>query len=617
MTKHTQGLRCFAAVALSLVGISSPATAQTLFWTDVGTRLIQQGNLQGENLEVLVVNQVGPRGFDLDIANNRVYYADDSSLGSAQDAIRSANLDGTDVVELIDATTPYALTLDLTNGHIYYSDVDGITRTTLDGSDPETLIATGVVSRDIQIDLDAGKIYWCQSNLIRRANLDGSDAESLYEGPFVTISNIEIDVDNQTMFWTESAFGFGDIYRSGIEVPKGDTPGNRSDVEFVDVGTVLRDPRGLALSPNGSEIYWSDRVDDVIRRAPADGGSFEDLVTAGLGDPVYIRLDVDNQKMYWSDFGIDAISRSGINGQGIQTVVDDLNFPVGIAVDFCDRKIYWADSGTNAIRRSNLDGSEEESIVEQNADDIQSLALDTNTGMLYWSDNASNLILRAPKEVPQGETPSNRTDIEELVADFGSLAGIAIDKDNGYLFWADRSSNRVLRAGLDLPKNQTPQTRDDILEIAADLDEPYGVTLDVARERVYWVDDGTNTLQSASYESGDVQDVITSGLVQPRGVAFDRVTDSLFWTDLTLGTVNRSDLDGGNPSVLYGESLDEVWGIIVALPEISRSDHQLFINCFAGPVVPAVDVCSCYDLNADSFVDLMDYAVEQNVITVP
>lgn len=606
-----------AVTATLQLFLVSTAFGQTLYWADVGTRVVQRGDLGGDNLEILLEDQFGPRGFDIDIANDRVYFADDSSFGSNDDAIRAANLDGSGMVTLTEATTPYALTLDLANDLIYFSDTSGISKCNLDGTDLETVITTSTVARDIHINNDTGKIYWAESSMIRRANLDGSSNEPLYLGPFVSIYNVEFDFDDDRMYWTESAFGFADIFGSGIEIPKGESADERSDVQLIDVGTILKDPRGLVLDDSNGMLTWSDRVDDVIRRAPSDGGIFEELVTAGLVNPVNVRLDHVNDKLYWSDYGTDSIRRTGINGQSIRTIVGDLNFPVDVSVDFCGAKIYWADSGIDAIRRSDFDGANVESVVELMVDDIQALALDAGSGMLYWTDNASDRVLRAATEVPQGETPGNRTDIETLVSGVQEPSGLAIDSDGGYLFWADRFSNRVLRAGIDIPKGQTPETRDDVIDVATDLDDPWAVTLDVGRARVYWVDAGTNRLQSASMDGGDVQNVVTTGMVDPRGLSFDAITDTLVWTDRSLQSISRADIDGMNVSALYGEPLDDPRGILVASPTFSLSDHQSLINCFLGPEMMIFDVCSCNDLNVDGFIDLRDIAVQQNVITLP
>ncbi len=115
------------------------------------------------------------------------------------------------------------------------------------------------------------------------------------------------------------------------------------------------------------------------------------------------------------------------------------------------------------------------------------MALDLQSGHVYFSDKAGKNILRAGLEMPRGQTAAERTDVEELVV----LPGLAmpvdltIDEENRTLYWGDRLAGTITRAGLDVPAGETPATRTDLETELGRLDEPIGLSLDVPNDRLY------------------------------------------------------------------------------------------------------------------------------------
>ena len=257
--------------------------ADRMYWTEAGSHRIRSANLDGTDIRDLVTTGVvNPHGIALDLNNNKMYWAEADGQ-----KIRRANLDGTEVETILTSVSPVGIALDLKQSKMYWTDVfiDGkIYRSNLDGSDMEVIIGTVADREGLALDVDGGKMYWTDRSLqrIQRANLDGTQEETVITFP-------------------------DDIFKS--------------------------DPRGIALDLVEGKIYWAEALSHKIRRANLDGSNIEDLVTTGLVNPAGIVLDLANGKVYWTDFGTHKIYRANLDGTDVKVLISSgLSYPVGIAL---------------------------------------------------------------------------------------------------------------------------------------------------------------------------------------------------------------------------------------------------------------------------------------------
>ena len=222
-----------------------------------------------------------------------------------------------------------ALDVDVQGGKIYWcdSDIPGIFRCNLDGSQVEPLITTGLqFPSAIAVDAAGGKIYWGDqlTNELRRANLDGSDNQLLRNTPFHR--GIVVDSANGKVYWSTSINLFkGEILRCNLDGPGLETVITSNDPEFK--------PNAIAIDLEGGKVYWTDYVVDCVRRGNLDGTNIQTLyqVPANL-NPRGIALDLAAKKIYWGqdvDFKspIGAIMSMGLDGAAPDTVLA----PTGLA----------------------------------------------------------------------------------------------------------------------------------------------------------------------------------------------------------------------------------------------------------------------------------------------
>ena len=149
---------CVAMCALSTV-MASTTFGQKIYWTrSCGNNQIVRSNLDGSCVEVLVEGASCATGLALDIAAQKMYWAE-----ASHNRIRRANLDGTEIEIILgseDAICPGVITLDLAHGKIYWSrdcpGVNQIQRANLDGSCVETVLTSndgGFNAKAIALDL--------------------------------------------------------------------------------------------------------------------------------------------------------------------------------------------------------------------------------------------------------------------------------------------------------------------------------------------------------------------------------------------------------------------------------------------------------------------------------
>lgn len=105
----------------------------------------------------------------------------------------------------------------------------------------------------------------------------------------------------------------------------------------------------------------------------------------------------------------------------------------------------------------------------------------------------------------------------------------------GKLYWCDRNRGLVQRANLDGSDLETL--------IDTGSTNLRGIAIDVARDRLYYADNGADTISRASL-GGDGVVVIVEGLGFPADVDLDGVGQKLYWCDQQRSVIERSNLDG-------------------------------------------------------------------------
>jgi len=222
-----------------------------MYWSDGGTNKIQRSNLDGSNIEDIIIGTSNVQGIALDLQSDKLYFVD-----TGTNKVHRANLDGTNQEDLIgNVSSPKGIVLDIPSGHLYFTTAGG--------------------------------------TKVRRANLDGSNETALVATDTSAAGGIVLDLVNRNMYWADSSQAI--IKRAGMEIPSGQTPMNRTDV--TDIVTGLTNPNWVACDPIKDKLYWTDTGTDKIQRSNLDGSNQEDILATGLLTPLGLALITSSDKL--------------------------------------------------------------------------------------------------------------------------------------------------------------------------------------------------------------------------------------------------------------------------------------------------------------------------------
>jgi hypothetical protein len=242
--------------------------------------------------------------------------------------IHTMNPDGSEKKTIVgNGRLPDGIVVDVQAGHIYWTNMgvpnlnDGsIERVDLDGGNRKVIVPEGVTHTPKQLHLEKGdgKLYWCDREGMRvmRANLDGSQVETLVEAGRGDKDSrdqtrwcvgIAVDPKLRKIYWTQKGAdngGEGRIFRANIDIPKGENPASRSDIEVL--FDQLPEPIDLELDVAHRVLYWTDRGDpprgNTVNRAPIDQKATPEILITHLMEGIGIALDVPGNRMFVTDF---------------------------------------------------------------------------------------------------------------------------------------------------------------------------------------------------------------------------------------------------------------------------------------------------------------------------
>jgi DNA-binding beta-propeller fold protein YncE len=287
--------------------VSQPAakgSSGRLFFLDLSAGRVLSANPDGSDLKTIVSEgRKLPDGIVVDVAAGHIYWTNMGNPSANDGSIERADVDGKHLTNIVPAGgtfTPKQLQFDKKNRKLYWSDREGmrVMCSNLDGSKIATLVDTS--QGDARPGKDARK--WCVG--------------------------IALDVEGGNLYWTQKGHekaGEGRIFRANLEIPKGQTSGNRKDIEVLFDG--LPEPIDLDLDFANRMMYWTDRGDpprgNTVNRAPMDAapGNRKDpeIIFNHLMEGIGLSLDLKGSRMFLTDLG-GSVYSANLDGSNKKTL---------------------------------------------------------------------------------------------------------------------------------------------------------------------------------------------------------------------------------------------------------------------------------------------------------
>jgi hypothetical protein len=139
-----------------------------------------------------------------------------------------------------------------------------------------------------------------------------------------------------------------------------------------------------------------------------------------------------------------------------------------------------------SIERADLDGGNRRiTIPEGGTFTPKQLHLEKKSAKLYWSDREGMRVMRANPDgslvetvIQTGEGEDDRHDPSK------SCVGIIVDPIRRQMYWIQKGADdsghgRIFRVGIDMPRGQTPTSRTDVEVLCERLPEPIDLELDL------------------------------------------------------------------------------------------------------------------------------------------
>ncbi|VDK89540.1 unnamed protein product, partial [Litomosoides sigmodontis] len=415
----------------------------------------------------------------------------------------------------------------------------------------------------VHVDFDPidKKLFMIDGDMgvIRRCNPDGTEMEVFVEDSDKLVSDaLAVDWLNRNLYWLDS--NFAQIKMQSLS----------SKGQQIVISHGLKQPRGLALDPDGGHMFFSDWHESTSR-----------IEEAWL-DGSHRRVLVSLEKDAW---------------------------PNGIVVDTKHKRLYWAEGSRSFIKSIALDGKLDVQVFSENVNHPYSLTILGNS--LYCNSlyGRKILVLRIPRHnesldvqlsvvsdsvvfgqmgiravslnhIPEGISPCQASN--------GGCSHICVKLPNGdrgcvcpvgYELQADSTTCIMPAAFLIYTQSPSMNTANSIMRISlepasannhriniADMTSaPVSVDINQNSQRIFWSSEGRgrsirSLLRSAFFNGSGLETVYEGNAVNY--IAVDWITSNIYWCNMEQRRIEMVRGDGRRHRTIAWENIDPRYLVI-------------------------------------------------------
>jgi len=369
---------------------------------------------------------------------------------------------------------------------------------------------------------------------IRRSNIDGTSLETISGNATVnTLRSMVFDEQRNTVFWIES-------------------------------GTIIKKASLIDISGN-------TRLGFATNYANITGANFQSLAVNPLTRELLISSGGSIYKTNLDATGtlaaLPAAYIAGVNAAGID-------------IDLVNGKIYYIRPITSTeiwIANLNAPANPTQIVPDSQANDI---AVDPVGGKIYHTTNI--FFPTSEGQIVSRDLTTGANPVSIVTGQPVGLRGIAIDHNNGFLFWADGTS-AIGRSSL---------TGTGKINVVTGLNAPVDVALDFSSTlppKLYWTEPNVNEVQRINTDGSDYERYHFNLGSTPNGIAINQNSRYAYWTDETQVNIIKGFIDETNFSDLdtlvdYPNAANGIGGIA-----LDPSNHMMYFAYTSGGRVQRAD----------------------------
>ncbi|VDM11678.1 unnamed protein product [Wuchereria bancrofti] len=446
---------------------------------------------------------------------------------------------------------------------LYVATTSGLIFISLDTAHHTPLPLPNVASeiRDtkvVHIDFDPidKKLFMIDGDMgvIRRCNPDGTGMEVFVEDSDKLASDaLAVDWLNRNLYWLDSNV-------AQIKMQSLSSKGRQ-----IVISHGLKQPRGLALDPDGGYMFFSDWHESTsrIEKAWLDGSHRRVLVSLEKNTwPNGIVVDARHKRLYWAEGSRSFIKSVAVDGKlDVQVFAESVNHPYSLTILgnslYCN-SLYGRKISVFRVPRHN------ESFLDVQLSVVSDSVIFGQMGIRAVSLN----------HIPEGVSPCQTSNggcshicVKLPSGKRGCVCpvGYELQADNttcilpaAFLIYtqspAVNTANNIMRISL-----ETAPANNHLINIADMTSAPVSVDINQNSQRIFWSSEGRgrsirSLLRSAFFNGSGLKTVYEGNAVNY--IAVDWITSNIYWCNMEQRRIEMVRGDGRRHRTIAWENID-------------------------------------------------------------